>query len=272
MPQFPDEPVDVGDRWRGSGVRYVDPRRDGSYTEIPYLCEFVYRGKQTHAGRRVHVITAQYATRYRGGDDFRGDPALMNGSGRHVLTIHLSAEDDGYLFVRDQVDEEFRYADGSTIGFQGFVLTWLESAFPLDRNATAVAAQNALEASGVADVEVETRQEGVAISLQRIHFVPDTARILPDERGRLDAIYTVLQGIRERDFLVIGHTADVGKPEGQMQLSIERAKTIIDELVRRGMDPERFIYEGRGGTDPVAANDTEENRAKNRRVEIIVLE
>ncbi len=55
-------------------------------------------------------------------------------------------------------------------------------------------------------------------------------------------------------------------------LSVKRAKTIVDYLVSQGISPKRFMYEGKGGTEPVAPNDTEENMAKNRRVEIIVLE
>ncbi len=47
---------------------------------------------------------------------------------------------------------------------------------------------------------------------------------------------------------------------------------IVDYLTGHGIEAERFIYKGRGGTEPVAANDTEENRSKNRRVEIIILE
>ncbi len=76
----------------------------------------------------------------------------------------------------------------------------------------------------------------------------------------------------ERSFLVVGHTAKIGTEESQLSLSVERAKTIVDYLTGQGIEAERFIYEGRGGTKPVAANDTEENRAKNRRVEIIILE
>ena len=66
--------------------------------------------------------------------------------------------------------------------------------------------------------------------------------------------------------LVEGHTADVNKPEGQMRLSIERTQTIIDELVKNGLDRSIFSYRGYGGTQPVASNDTPEGRAQNRRV------
>jgi outer membrane protein OmpA-like peptidoglycan-associated protein len=101
--------------------------------------------------------------------------------------------------------------------------------------------------------------------------VADQATILPSERGRLDSIAEALGSIGERTIKAVGHTADVGTAESQYELSIERAKTIIDEMVKRGIPAERFIYEGKGGTEPIAPNDTEEGRAQNRRVEFIIL-
>ena len=68
------------------------------------------------------------------------------------------------------------------------------------------------------------------------------------------------------------HAADVGRPEGQMKLSIERARTITDALEKRGIARDRLMYQGRGGEEPAASNDTETGRARNRRVEIIILE
>jgi len=70
----------------------------------------------------------------------------------------------------------------------------------------------------------------------------------------------------------VGHTADVGNPVGQKKLSLERAKAIVDALVRMGIPQDRFLYEGRGAEEPVAPNTDEANRARNRRVEITILE
>ena len=55
-----------------------------------------------------------------------------------------------------------------------------------------------------------------------------------------------------------------------MTLSIERAQTIINEFVARGIDRSLFTFKGYGGTQPIGDNATEEGRAKNRRVDIVV--
>jgi flagellar motor protein MotB len=57
-----------------------------------------------------------------------------------------------------------------------------------------------------------------------------------------------------------------------MELSINRARRMIDELVRRGIPADRFVYKGWGGQKPLGDNASEDGRSANRRVEITVLE
>jgi outer membrane protein OmpA-like peptidoglycan-associated protein len=122
------------------------------------------------------------------------------------------------------------------------------------------------------DITVERREEGIVLNVPDIHFRPDEATILPDERNRLDRLAKLLEMAGDATFLVKGHTADVGSKESQLSLSVERAKTIIEELARRGLSKDRFLYRGVGGEEPVASNATEAGRARNRRVEVIVLD
>jgi len=114
--------------------------------------------------------------------------------------------------------------------------------------------------------------EGIRLTIRDIRFVPDSAEFLPAERPRLDLIAEALKQIPDRSFLVEGHTASTGLPVGEMNLSIERARRMVEELVSRGIDAERFIYKGWGGTRPVGDNATNEGRSANRRVEITILE
>ncbi|MDR2898572.1 MAG: OmpA family protein, partial [Spirochaetaceae bacterium] len=66
--------------------------------------------------------------------------------------------------------------------------------------------------------------------------------------------------------LAEGHTASTGRPEGEKQLSIERAQRIVNEMEARGIDGTLFSISGYGGTVPIAPNDTPEGMAMNRRV------
>jgi outer membrane protein OmpA-like peptidoglycan-associated protein len=121
-------------------------------------------------------------------------------------------------------------------------------------------------------IEVRSVPEGVRLTIKDIRFVPDSDALLPEERPRLDLIAETLKQASGRNFLVEGHTASVGQPAGEMELSVQRAKRMIDELAKRGISESRFIYKGWGGTKPVGDNATEAGRSQNRRVEITILE
>jgi outer membrane protein OmpA-like peptidoglycan-associated protein len=120
--------------------------------------------------------------------------------------------------------------------------------------------------------ELAQSERGVVLILYDLRFAPDSAELLSGEKGRLDAIAAALKKIPDRNFLIEGHAADLGRPQGQYELSEARAKRIVDELTARGIQPARLIYRGRGADMPVAGNDTEAGRARNRRVEITVLD
>ena len=123
-------------------------------------------------------------------------------------------------------------------------------------------------------VTVKDTYKGIKISVHDLKFIADSNEFLPEEKIRLDALYEELAdktGDNSFSILVEGHTASVGKPNGEMNLSIERARTLIDAMVDRGLQRSKFTYKGYGGTVPVADNATEEGRAKNRRVEIILI-
>lgn len=118
---------------------------------------------------------------------------------------------------------------------------------------------------------VEDTDQGIRLSVRDLRFEADSDAILPGETWRLDAIVKTLSLAEGGNFLVEGHTASVGKPMGERDLSIRRAKRVIDELVKRGIPADRFIYSGYGGTRPLADNRTTMGRALNRRVEITIL-
>jgi outer membrane protein OmpA-like peptidoglycan-associated protein len=123
------------------------------------------------------------------------------------------------------------------------------------------------------DIELLSVPEGIRLVVKDIRFIPDSDEFLPEERPRLDIIADALKlAGPQQTFLVEGHTASLGKASGEMELSIRRAKRMVDELARRGISENRFIYKGWGGTKPAGDNSSEEGRRLNRRVEITILE
>lgn len=120
-------------------------------------------------------------------------------------------------------------------------------------------------------VTVEETSAGIKLSL-RLQFKPDSAELLNDEKSRLDAIAECMKASGAAMFLVEGHTASTGNEKGEMELSKDRAHAIASELSKRGIDSSRFVVKGSGSHKPVAENSTKAGMARNRRVEITILE
>ncbi|WP_101696671.1 OmpA/MotB family protein [Clostridium minihomine] len=112
----------------------------------------------------------------------------------------------------------------------------------------------------------------------KLMFVPDSSRMLPESEPILkevaEAISTVYDRVDQVTFS--GHTADVGPhtlsgDQFSWRLSTERAVTVLTKMIGYGMPQDKVSIEGYAHFSPVANNNVEEGRAKNRRVEITIL-
>jgi outer membrane protein OmpA-like peptidoglycan-associated protein len=102
-----------------------------------------------------------------------------------------------------------------------------------------------------------------------INFDTGKSSIRPESQavvGRVAEMMSQDPGLR---ILVEGHTDDVGDPQSNLRLSIERAAKVAEALIQRGVSPERLAAGGFGQARPLAANKDEAGRAKNRRVELV---
>ncbi len=113
--------------------------------------------------------------------------------------------------------------------------------------------------------------ETQTLVLQNVHFETGEARLLPGSETELDQVARYL---REHPQLIIrltGHTDDVGQAEDNLVLSKARAQSVMDYLVNQGLNPARITVEGKGESEPVASNETEEGRQQNRRTELTII-
>jgi outer membrane protein OmpA-like peptidoglycan-associated protein len=130
-----------------------------------------------------------------------------------------------------------------------------------------------LETGRVADTTVRVVEEGVAISLNNIQFLPDETELTETERIKLMRIAVILNRYPGRKILVAGHTALAGTEAMRLDISIRRAQAVADFLVfldsRRH---EEIIVRGYGAERPLGDNRTAAGQALNRRVEITILD
>ncbi|HEY9237048.1 MULTISPECIES: OmpA family protein [Phenylobacterium] len=121
---------------------------------------------------------------------------------------------------------------------------------------------------------VEVQRQGDNIVLQMpsdVTFGFDRSDIQPQFYGALDDVARSLNNYPQTLVDIIGHADSTGRADYNQALSERRALAVADYLTNRGgVLRDRLYVAGRGSTQPIASNDTEEGRAKNRRVEIIV--
>jgi OmpA-OmpF porin, OOP family len=105
-----------------------------------------------------------------------------------------------------------------------------------------------------------------------LNFDTGTTNLTPASKQTVDDLIIILKACPTAQVQLAGHTDNTGDPAANQTLSTERAAAIQSMLVAAGVAPERLTTAGYGQDKPVASNDTEEGKARNRRTELIVLQ
>ena len=132
-----------------------------------------------------------------------------------------------------------------------------------------------LEASLPEEAVVETINEGEALKVtfdSGILFATNSSTVSAASKSALRNLATSLNANPDTDIKIVGHTDSTGKVDYNQTLSEKSAKSVYDYLMEdQGISSTRMTFEGKGIHEPVADNATPEGRAKNRRVEILIL-
>ncbi len=110
-----------------------------------------------------------------------------------------------------------------------------------------------------------------AVVLENIFFETGSAVLLPASYPELKKLLQVLHENPTMKIEIRGHTDDVGTEEDNQVLSDNRAKAVFQYLIDNKIDVSRLSYKGFGETHPIAGNDTDSGRQKNRRTEFVIL-
>ncbi|MCL2093124.1 MAG: OmpA family protein [Treponema sp.] len=274
LPLFPGGPLNPGDTWSAPGMEVHDFRANFSIEEpfmMPFMADYTYLGPQVWQGRSYPAFRVSYRIFW---DEGKARQGLSELALRRILVAsdQILYWEDGRIIAYEEVFRTIIYlTNGSTWEYRGQAEAQIVDSQPMDREALAAEISQAVAA--LPDISVRVADEGVIISLENIQFDPDSAVLRPTEYPKLDRIAEILLAYPDRDIMVGGHTALAGTAAGRMQLSLERAQAVADQLLRRNVrSPERLIIRGYGAEQPLADNATPQGMERNRRVEIIILE
>lgn len=121
------------------------------------------------------------------------------------------------------------------------------------------------------DVLVIVTERGLKIRISNIEFAFDSAKLTNKAFPILNRVTELLNKYNNYNVLIEGHTDDIGEEEYNLRLSENRAKSVMDYLISKGIDKERLTFRGMGETAPFLPNTNDENRRRNRRVEFLLI-
>jgi outer membrane protein OmpA-like peptidoglycan-associated protein len=120
--------------------------------------------------------------------------------------------------------------------------------------------------------DVERVGEGIRLVLNEnaVRFDTNKSTLTTQARANLDKLVPVFKEYADTNIEIFGYTDITGKPEYNLTLSGQRAESVKNYLIAKGLVASRFRTTGLGIAEPIATNDTPEGRSQNRRVEFAI--
>jgi outer membrane protein OmpA-like peptidoglycan-associated protein len=104
----------------------------------------------------------------------------------------------------------------------------------------------------------------------RLIFASGSQNLKEESNDQIENIAYILKAFPNVKIKIGCYSDNVGNPKANLKLTNDRALTVMSAIIAKGIDPSRMYSEGYGVQNPIASNDTEEGRAKNRRLAISV--
>jgi len=133
-------------------------------------------------------------------------------------------------------------------------------------------AKTAALANELANLKAQQTGRGLVLTVGDVLFAIGKAEVSSGGQRSIDKLADFLKAYPKRNVLIEGHTDNIGDQDFNIKLSQQRADTVRNELVSKGVAPQRIRTKGYGAKFPVVDNDTTGGRQQNRRVEVVILE
>jgi outer membrane protein OmpA-like peptidoglycan-associated protein len=122
------------------------------------------------------------------------------------------------------------------------------------------------------NLQLRQTESGVVVTLGDVLFESGQTELRQEAMASLVEVVDLLQSEPDKDIRIEGHTDSTGDSVTNLEISGKRAEAVFEALVSLGVAAERVTTQGMGEDFPIASNDTEEGRAQNRRVDVILLD
>jgi outer membrane protein OmpA-like peptidoglycan-associated protein len=212
-------------------------------------------------------------------------PVIVEGHKYHLqYNLNKGAAEPGELKIRRNIQDALKKIGGKVVFDDNFnrastlVLqkenkeTWIEVRSYNNMYRLTIVEKQIMKQEVVANAEAMGNDINTTghVSVYGIYFDTGKSEIKPESDAAISEIAKLLKNNAALNIYVVGHTDNVGSLDSNMKLSKERADAVMKELTaKHGIAAARMKSYGVASLAPVASNDTDEGKAKNRRVELV---
>ena len=308
VPVFPDRDIAPGEMWRADGHEMHDLKSYGvtKAYRIPINARYIYVGDRIVNGRKAALFSITYVFNHYGNIDlsgyirkanavlgrYRNDPqqyqilktqyedelsrmqkAPQRISGSCIQLYYWDIEAGLPLTMSEDFHFIFHLLNNEVHEFKGVSEASFERVTPTrDNDRDRIA--DALRRGAKPDDGVTVRKDrrGIVVELGDVLFDNDRYNLKPETRARILDLAKRINQAGRFEIRVEGHTDNSGQADYNLDLSQKRAREVAGFLTKSlGTDPRSISWIGHGMTRPAASNASADGRARNRRVEIILL-
>lgn len=276
VPVFPDKAVKPGDTWTADGKEVQDVRDVFNMKTaliFPFTATYKYTGDIQEEGKTLNVIEVNYTSSYKVPDSVIQNGCELKSSKVYSKQILYWDNQKGLL---DHYNEEFSIllidVQGNQFLFTGTGNAKVTEYKSVNNESSLRKIEDTIKGLKLKNISVKKGDKGLTISLENIQFEPDSPILLDSEKQKLNLLSEILNEY-SNDLLITGHCAARGTVKERQELSEERAEAVAEYLINLGVRDRYHVFtQGKGSEEPIATNATEEGRAKNRRVEITIMD
>jgi outer membrane protein OmpA-like peptidoglycan-associated protein len=286
-----DALLDIGATWERPGEEVM---KFSSLITVPFSVRYEYRGqekvKSEEGEKNCHKFISNYELNY--GDANPENPKATDGSGGaemperalkagprvfgYVTAVWFWDAEQGIpYYATEEYNVIIVNEEGLANEFKIKSRSYYRKFHARTEDAKVQLAQKLKETIEKENPQLGVRvtDHGVAISLPDVFFATDSSKLSGEAKETLDRVGQILKVTDSRHIRVRGHTDSTGDADYNQKLSEARAERVADYLIDSAeLNADTMSYEGKGARDPIADNGTSEGRARNRRVEIILLD
>lgn len=265
IPRFPKTPIKINEKWTYPAEEYIEASKiDKNIKDfvVKFNVNYEYKGKEEYNGKHYHIILSNYESQY------------------NVKNIYFYQKVNQKIYFDNEIGNTYKYSDkyifeinqnnGQHFKMIGNSFGRVVSIELPNDNLIETEVENYIREKKIKAIDVGKNNKGINLSFD-IEFYPNSFQIPQKEYKKIDLIAKLLEKFKKNNILIEGHTEQFGSEKEMHELSEKRARAIGNYLIKMKVkNKDQILFKGWGSQKPKYPKSSP-LKAKNRRVEITIL-